>query len=100
MIDVNKLKIGTKIIDRHYSFHKTKSNRYGIGKIVKMTKAKNFIFIKFSKVKEPIKYDKEHIEHFTSVYKIGMEKYPNGFVPEFHSAKKLRESIKNFKNRR
>lgn len=100
MMDVNNLKVGTKVVDRWYSFHKQKSNRYGVGKVVQMTKSKRFIYIKFSKVKEPIKYDREHVEQFTLVYKRGMEKYPEGFIPPNHSSKTIKTAQLRFKNKR
>lgn len=93
MTNVNDLKIGTKIVDTYYSFHPKKESRYGIGKIVKISKSKNSIYIKFSKQTNIIRYDKEHVEQFTLIYKRGMEKYPDGFIPSNHSAKILKKAI-------
>lgn len=94
MANVNDLKIGTKIIDTYYSFHPKKDRCYGIGKVVQISKSKKFVYIKFSKQKDVIKYDKQHVEQFTLIYKKGMEKYPEGCVPLNHSSKTLKDALK------
>lgn len=79
MFDV--IKTGHKVVDRWYSFHQNSFGICGVGEIVKVSRKKGTMEIKFQD--KTITYDKAHVDEFIVPYKRGMrKKYEGKVIPK------------------
>lgn len=81
-MNFNKIKTGDKLVDRWYSYQQNSFGISGKAKVIKVSRKKKTLTVKFENGKEVV-YDKEHTEEFLTPYSLKLKnKYGNKIWPK------------------
>lgn len=83
-MEISKIKVGQKVVDRYYSFKKPATNEItGIGTVIFISEKRHSFKIKFKN--KILNYDRSHVLNFIEKDSLKIRKLAqkhNGFIPK------------------